>query len=97
MRKLNWKSDWFVGLMITLMFLIFAETQLFESLDNRAYNLGVSFSSDKEASEDIVIIAIDDKSLQALGAWPWSRDVLAKITRLLAKYRPRVFGFTMPF
>ncbi|MCZ6882308.1 MAG: serine/threonine-protein kinase, partial [Gammaproteobacteria bacterium] len=97
MRKLNWKSDWFVGLMITLMFLIFAETQLFESLDNRAYNLGVSFSSDKEASEDIVIIAIDDKSLQALGAWPWSRDVLAKITRLLGKYRPRVFGFTMPF
>ncbi|MCZ6471206.1 MAG: CHASE2 domain-containing protein, partial [Gammaproteobacteria bacterium] len=97
MRKLNWKSDWFVGLMITLMFLIFAETQLFESLDNQAYHLGVSFSSDKKASEDIVIIAIDDKSLQALGAWPWSRDVLAKITRLLGKYRPRVFGFTMPF
>ncbi len=83
--------------MITLMFLIFAETQLFESLDSRAYNLGVSFSSDKEASEDIVIIAIDDKSLQALGAWPWSRDVLAKTTSLLAKHRPRVFGFTMPF
>ena len=83
--------------MITLMFLIFSETQLFDSLDNQAYNLGVSFSSDKEPSEDIVIIAIDDKSLQALGAWPWSREVLAKTTRLLAKHRPRVFGFTMPF
>jgi CHASE2 domain-containing sensor protein/tRNA A-37 threonylcarbamoyl transferase component Bud32 len=96
-RKLNWQSDWFIGLMIMLMFLVFAETQLFGSLDNKAYNLGARFSTDKEPSKDVVVIAIDDQSLEKLGPWPWSREVLARVTNMLGKVRPRVTGFTMPF
>jgi adenylate cyclase len=29
--------------------------------------------------DDIVIVAIDDNSLQELGRWPWSRDYFAKV------------------
>jgi len=83
--------------MIMVMFLFFAETQLFGSLDTKAYNLGASFSSVKEPNEDIVVIAIDDQSLEKLGPWPWSREVLARVTNMLGKVRPRVTGFTMPF
>ena len=97
MTKLNWKSDWFIGLVITLVFLVFAEAAIFESLDSRAYDLGVSFSPGKKADDDIVVVAIDDKSIQALGAWPWSRNLLAKATRLLSKATPQVIGFTVPF
>ncbi len=32
----------------------------------------------KEASKDIVFIAIDEKSVNHFGRWPWNRDVLAK-------------------
>jgi len=95
--KLNWKSDWFIGLVITLVFLFFAETAIFESLDSRAYDLGVSFSPEKKADDDIVVVGIDDKSIQALGAWPWSRNLLARATRLLTKATPQVIGFTVPF
>ncbi len=91
------KRGWFIGLAITLIFLIFSEADLFSALDRQAYNLGVRFSSAREPNESIVVIAIDDKSLQKLGAWPWSRDVLAETTRLLAKAKPSVIGFTMPF
>ena len=28
-------------------------------------------------STDIVIIGIDEKALQEIGPWPWSRDVMA--------------------
>jgi len=90
------KRDWFVGLVITLLFLVLAETGSFAALDRQAYNLGVKFSAGKDPHEDIVVVAIDDKSLQKLGAWPWSRDVLAATTKLLGKARPRVIGFTMP-
>ena len=31
------------------------------------------------ADEDIVIIAIDDRSLEALGQWPWPRDLHARL------------------
>jgi len=91
------KRTWFIGLVITLLFLAFAEAGWFAALDRQAYNLGVQFSAAKEPHEDIVVVAIDDKSLQKLGAWPWSRDVLAETTKLLAKAKPRVIGFTMPF
>lgn len=97
MKKSYWRSDWFSGLIIMLLFLVLSETAWFASLDSQAYNLGLRFSSEKDANEDIVVIAVDDKSLQTLGAWPWSRDVLAETTRLLGKAKPRVIGFTMPF
>ena len=67
------------------------------AFDRQAFNFGVKFSAAKEPQEDIVVVAIDDKSIQALGAWPWSREVLAKTTRLLSRAEPSVMGFTMPF
>jgi len=90
------RLDWFVGLVITLLFLLLAEVGLFSSLDRKAYDLGVRFSADKEPHEDIAVIAIDDKSLQALGAWPWTRDVLAETTLLLGKAKTKVIGFNLP-
>ena len=36
---------------------------------------------------DIVIIAIDDNSLQDLGRWPWSRDYFAKVIDYLNQSR----------
>ena len=90
------KLDWFVGLVITILFLVLAEAGLFSMLDRKAYDIGVRFSAAKEPLEDIAVIAVDDKSLKALGAWPWSRDVLADTTLKLAKAKSRVIGFNLP-
>ncbi len=91
------KKDWFIGLVLILLFLIFAEAGVFETFDRGAYNLGVKLASARDPHEDVVVVAVDDKSLQSLGAWPWSRDVLAETTVKLAKAKPSVIGFTMPF
>jgi serine/threonine-protein kinase len=79
-----------------LLFLIAAEAGWFTALDRQVYNLGVQFTSSKEPQEDIVVIAIDDKSLRELGAWPWSRDVLAEMNQLVTRGGARVIGYTMP-
>ena len=36
-------------------------------------------SQPKEVSQDIVIITIDEKSIELYGHWPWKRDVLAGV------------------
>lgn len=90
------KRDWFIGLVIMSLFLIAAEAGWFAALDRQAYDLGVQFTSSKEAHEDIVVIAIDDKSLRALGAWPWSRDVLAETTKVVTRGGPKIIGYTLP-
>lgn len=58
-----------------------------------AYDLGIRFSSARPANQDVVIVAIDDASIQELGSWPWPRDMLAKVTRQMSKAKPNVIGF----
>ena len=36
-------------------------------------------SQEKEVSQDIAIVTIDEKSMEVYGQWPWRRDVLAGV------------------
>lgn len=51
----------------------------------------------KPKSDSVVIIDIDEKSLQALGQWPWSRDILSKILYNLSNAQVAVIGFDIVF
>lgn len=97
MPKSFWKKDWFIGLLLMLFFLLLANTRFIQAIEWQAYDLGLRFSSVKPANKDIVVVAIDDRSLQTYGAWPWPRSLLAEATRRLARARPDVIGFTLPF
>jgi adenylate cyclase len=46
----------------------------------------------------VVILDIDEKSLQEIGRWPWPRDTLARIIdKLFNQYQVRVVGFDVVF
>lgn len=49
------------------------------------------------ASADIVIVEVDQRSLAALGRWPWPRDVHAKLLRELAAARPTAIALDFVF
>src|SRR6267378_4817542 len=40
----------------------------------------------------VVVVTIDDQSLQRYGRWPWSRTLLAKLTNNLARAGAGVIG-----
>ncbi|MDX6693576.1 MAG: hypothetical protein QOF02_1179 [Blastocatellia bacterium] len=42
--------------------------------------------------DDIVIVAIDDASLQRVGKWPWPRSVMASALDRITEARPRAIG-----
>ncbi|MGJ7493322.1 CHASE2 domain-containing protein [Variovorax sp. ZT4R33] len=48
-------------------------------------------------SPDIVIIGIDERSIAALGPWPWSRTMHAHLLEQLAPYAPRSVLFNVFF
>jgi adenylate cyclase len=48
-------------------------------------------------SGQVVLIAIDDASLQALGPWPWQRSVHTAFLQALAALQPRVIAFDLLF
>lgn len=49
-----------------------------------------------EPSPEVVIIGIDDKSIEAIGRWPWDRDVHARLLNTLGT-RPAVIGYDVNF
>jgi CHASE2 domain-containing sensor protein/signal transduction histidine kinase len=47
--------------------------------------------------DDIVIIAIDNRSISQLGRWPWPRSHHAQLLRQLAQAQPRAIGYDVLF
>lgn len=60
----------------------------------KAYNFMVqNFSAVTQGSDDIVIISVDDKSLERI-RWPWKRELYNKIFEYLDKYTmAKLIGF----
>ncbi len=50
-----------------------------------------------DASPDIVIIAIDDASLAAIGRWPWRRALHAQLLQQLSQQPPLAIGMDILF
>ncbi|HRE18283.1 MAG TPA: serine/threonine-protein kinase [Rhodocyclaceae bacterium] len=91
-----WKSDWFLGLAVSIVVLFGGQSDLLQSLERKAYDLGVQYSS-RTPSDKIAVIAIDDQSVANIGRWPWSRDVHARMVDLLAAAQAKAVGYPVFF
>lgn len=85
------KADWFVGLLVVLFFWFSANTDLIQSLERKAYDLGM-LASVRTASDKVAVIAIDDQSIANLGRWPWPRSLQADMLDLLASSHAKAIG-----
>jgi adenylate cyclase len=70
-------------------------------LENRSSDLRAKASVDPPGDRDIVIIDIDNASLQSLsskmGRWPWTRRVWVELVRYLTPGQPRLILFDILF
>lgn len=64
--------------------------------DNLLYDTQLSFWN-RPASENIVIITIDDYSLSEIGHWPWPRSIHANLLNRLNKENPKAIGLDIIF
>ena len=96
-KKLSiWKADWFAGLLVVVFFWFGANSDLMQSLERKAYDLGLLATS-RTASDKVVVIAIDDRSIANLGRWPWPRATQADMLDLLAASHAKVIGNAVLF
>jgi len=88
-----WKADWFIGLALTLLFLFayVSGSSLLRSLEFTMYDAGVS-SSVEPASNRVVILDIDDTSIELIGRWPWPRSIMADMLVQLKDAGTRIVG-----
>jgi serine/threonine-protein kinase len=97
MGKLSiWKTDWFLAIVIVVLALLFSGSELFESVERQAYDMGLR-ATGRTASDRVAVIAIDEQSIGNIGRFPWSRDVHAKMIDLLSEAKAKVVGYTVFF
>jgi CHASE2 domain-containing sensor protein/predicted Ser/Thr protein kinase len=85
------------GIAITLLFLLFAfiRLDLLDTLDLKLYDVMMNFRSSAGVDTQIVLVDIDDDSIEKLGRWPWPRSQLAEGIRKIATGTPRVIGLNI--
>lgn len=91
-----WQQDWFVGLLVALVFVVGAQSDLMKSLERKAYDIGVQAST-RTPSDKIAVIAIDEQSIANLGRWPWPREIHAQMVDVLASGGAKAIGHTAFF
>jgi len=91
-----WKSDWFFGVLVSVVMLVLGNGQLLQGLERKAYDMGVQATT-RSASDRIAVIAIDKPSLDNIGRWPWSREVMADMVDKLAAAKAKVIATTVLF
>jgi adenylate cyclase len=71
---------------------------LLPRLEGFAYDMRLKATLPNSTDPQVVVIDIDEASLQRLGRWPWSRDKIAKLTQeLFGRYGVRAVGFDILF
>ncbi|OIQ82286.1 adenylate cyclase 1 [mine drainage metagenome] len=72
--------------------------QFVDRMENLAYDLRLNLTMPGTLDKRIVIVDIDEKSLQEQGRWPWSRNKLAQLVdKLFDQHHIRVLGFDVVF
>jgi adenylate cyclase len=86
-----------------VIFFIMAETgainiTFFKQLELQSYDTRLRFTMPRTVEERVVIVDLDERSLQAEGRWPWPRDKMALLTRqAFDKYKLKVLGYDIVF
>jgi adenylate cyclase len=91
-----------LGLVIVLLFIGHAakyyQVGIVAQLDHIIYDARLRMTMPRGIDERIVILDIDEKSLQEVSRWPWPRDVMADVvTKLLDKHQVALVAFDIVF
>jgi adenylate cyclase len=94
-------ARWLLGILFTLLAVLqvahFPSLGFIDRFDLFLYDLRLR-TQNAPLDDRVVIVDIDEKSLDKVGRWPWSRDVVARLVETLdQQYFARSIGFDVIF
>jgi CHASE2 domain-containing sensor protein len=90
-----------VGILASILIIVLTYSGLFANLlkhlEYWALDYRFRLASKGGDTSEIVIIAIDDESVQKLGRWPWPRSYHARLINILHQAKAKVIGMDIIF
>ena len=87
----------FTGIVITILFMgiwLF-RMDFLDTLELKFYDIMMQLRGESRISKEIILIDIDDDSIEKLGRWPWPRSLLAKGIKKINAANPKVIGLNI--
>ncbi len=94
--RIRHKKEILISIATALIVVALSFTAPMQSLDRMTYDWGIRLS-DRDVSDKIVVVAIDENSIESLGRWPWSRDIHAALIDVLSESQAKVIAYTVFF
>lgn len=92
-RYLAGNHTWLPGAVAAVVTVGLWQLGLWRPLEQLGYNALFRSRPHLKWDDRIAVIAIDQKSLDAYGQFPWSRDRYVKLLQSLKKHPPAAIGF----
>ena len=86
-----------LGVVITALFLVLSilRVDFLDNLELKFYDLRMNMRETPGDSDEIVIVDIDDDSIDKLGRWPWPRSLMAQGIQKVHEASPKLIGLNM--
>ncbi len=84
-----------LGIMILFLGLWFVRFHFIDTLELKFYDVMMKLRGEPEAESDIVMVDIDEDSIEKLGRWPWPRSLLSKGIQKINAGNPKVIGLNL--
>ncbi len=85
MFKSHTARGFLICLAVTFAVLIVYFTRFLTTVEYKTVDLRFQWAGSRAGSDDIVVVAFDDKSIKRFGRWPWPRSTHAQLVRQLKK------------
>ncbi len=95
-RTLNRVAPLVLIVLLTTMGYLLSNSVALQRIDHLIYDYMLTWQQHR-ASDEVVVVAIDDDSLQKIGRWPWSRQTHAELLDRLTAMQPLAVGFDVLF
>ena len=88
----------FIVVLMALTHYFLYKSDITKIFDYKVYDfMSSTISKDATDSSRVVVIDIDDKSLNVLGQWPWPRVLMSEIIDKIDSYNPSAIGLDLIF
>jgi CHASE2 domain-containing sensor protein/tRNA A-37 threonylcarbamoyl transferase component Bud32 len=86
-----------LGITALVAFLFFLRPAFLEPIHSQLYDLSLKARGGAAPPPEVLIVAIDDASVAALGRWPWPRSKMAELVDILSRAGAKVIALDVVF
>ncbi len=86
-----------IGFFASLFTILLSFTPLLEKPELTSLDFRFRLRGSQKVNPDIVIIFIEDRDIEAIGCWPWTRDYHATLIQILKECDVKAIGYDILF